>query len=430
MRNSGSVVLIAFGLVAAGCASSDGSASVVTAPPTDAPSADSTVAPPDTTATTVAPTTTATAATTSTTTTNPSVVSEEIDLNHVQVIGSHNSFHLVPQPALFDGIAALAPDLASGIEYSHVSLTEQLESYGIRQFELDLFADTEGGLYANRAANPVVGLEEASGVPELDEPGFKVMHTQDFDYETTCFSLVSCLTEIQAWSTANPRHLPIMIMLEFKELSVPEAAAEEGIELTLDLPWAIPERITPELLDALDVEVRSVFGPEQLIEPDEVRGGADTLEQAVLESGWPTLDDSRGKVLFAMTDGDEIRDMYVADRPSLQGRPIFTSGTPGQSDAAFVRFDNPTDAELDAAARSGYLIRTRTDSPTEDARTNNTERRDAAFSSGAHYLSTDYYAPSEFFESEYVVRFADGQVGRCNPVTAPASCVDDRLVER
>ena len=101
----------------------------------------------------------------------------------------------------------------------------------------------------------------------------------------------------------------------------------------------------------------------------------------------------------------------------------------GDPDAAFVRFDDPTDPGLDQAALDGYIIRTRTDSPTADARNNDGARRDAAFASGAHFLSTDYYVPSEFFDSEYVVEFPDGAVARCNPVTAPASCDDDALVE-
>ncbi|MFK7917466.1 MAG: phosphatidylinositol-specific phospholipase C1-like protein [Ilumatobacter sp.] len=354
---------------------------------------------------------------------------DELRLNEIQVIGSHNSYHLKPQEELFAGIAALSPELASGIEYSHAPLTEQLDTYGIRQFEIDIFADPVGGLYANRASNEVVGLDPASGEPALDAPGYKVMHTQDFDYESTCLTLVSCLSEIEAWSSANPTHVPVMIMLEFKEQSVPEAAAEEGLEIALDLPWAIPVKITPELLQVVDAEIASVFGPERIITPDDVRGDADTLEAAVLDTGWPTVESSRGKVMFSMTDGGAIRDMYVADAPSIEGRPIFTTSSPGQPDAAFVRLDDPTDQAISPTVEAGYLVRTRTDSPTDDARSSDTTKREAALESGAHFLSTDYYRPSEFFESDYVVEFSNGVVARCNPVTAPATCDADQLVD-
>jgi hypothetical protein len=108
---------------------------------------------------------------------------------------------------------------------------------------------------------------------------------------------------------------------------------------------------------------------------------------------------------------------------------MFTNSTPGQPDAAFIRFDDPSDPDLDAAARAGYLIRTRTDEPTIDARTNDTTRRDRALASGAHFLSTDYYRPSEYFDSAYVVSLPSGGVARCNPVTAPSTCSDDQLAE-
>lgn len=242
-------------------------------------------------------------------------------------------------------------------------------------------------------------------------------------------TLVSCLSEIEAWSSAHPDHLPMLIMLEIKTQSVPEAAAAEGIELTIDLPWTVPVPITPELLDALDAEITSVFDPQRLITPDDVRGDAMTLEAAVLARGWPAIDDNRGKVMFALNNTDELRALYSQGRPSLEGRTMFTSATPGDPDAAFVRFDDPNSPELPGAVRAGYLVRTRTDSPTADARANDTFDRDVALGSGAQFLSTDYYEPSPYFDSPYEVRLPNGAAARCNPVTAPPTCSDDQLLE-
>ncbi len=419
-RRWAAALVSAGALTMSACAGSDSDA----ADPVAAEPATS--APPDTTAAAPA-TSSSTSTTTSTTSTVPLVA--DVRLNHLQMIGSHNSFHLLPEPTLFAGIEAVSAELARDIEYSHRTLTEQLDDFGIRQFELDVFADPDGGLYASRAANAVVGLPPESGDPALDAPGFKVLHTQDFDYESTCVTLVTCLGEIDAWSAAHPDHLPIMILVELKDLSVPEAAAEEGIELTIDLPWAQPVETTAEVLAALDAEVRSVFGPDRLFEPDELRGDAATLDEAVRTTGWPLIDDVRGQVLVALNDAGAQRDLYVADTPVLEGRPMFTSATPGAPDAAFVRFDDPFDPGLDAAASAGYLVRTRTDSPTVDARANDTAARDAALAGGAHFLSTDYYEPSPYFDSPYVVALPDGRVARCNPVTAPSACSDALLTE-
>ncbi|MFT5204614.1 MAG: hypothetical protein ACI9C1_004025, partial [Candidatus Aldehydirespiratoraceae bacterium] len=294
--------------------------------------------------------------------------------------------------------------------------------FGVRQFEIDVFADPDGGLYANRAAMPIVGLPLESGLAELDEPGFKVLHTQDFDFETNCLTLQLCLGEVRAWSDANPTHLPLMIMIEVKEESVPAAAADAGIELPeLPIDWTIPIETSAEMLAALDLELIEAIGRDAIITPDDVRGDAATLEEVVLADGWPTIEESRGKVMFAMVNTGDARALYREGAPSLEGRAMFTTSDPGSPDAAFLRIDDPLGGADAIAQRSaeGYLIRTRTDSPTADARTGDTARREAALSSGAHYLSTDYYAEDPSFGTGYAVTLED----RCNPVTAPPDCV-------
>lgn len=356
----------------------------------------------------------------------PSPVPEDepLALNHIQVIGSHNSYHLLPEAPLFEALAQLVPELAQAREYTHRPLTEQLETYGIRQLEIDVYADPEGGLFSTPAANALVGLGPLEDV-ELAEPGFKVLHVQDYDYSTTCLTFVACLGEVAEWSSANPTHLPVMIMVEFKSELVTDAAAAEGIELPA-LPWTVPRPPSPEALEALDVEIRSVFGADRLIVPDDVRGGASTLNEAIIENGWPSLDGSRGKVLFSLI-GAKVRDLYTADAPSLEGRPMFTNSTPGDPDGAFVSIDDPSDPRIASLVEAGYLVRTRTDVPTIDARGNDPSRRDLALASGAHFLSTDYYLPSELFDSPYFVELPDGAVARCNPVIAPPTCLAQDL---
>ena len=167
---------------------------------------------------------------------------------------------------------------------------------------------------------------------------------------------------------------------------------------------------------------------------DECRGKEeDSAREAVEEPEGEAVDDrgaiGRGQVVVALNnDGDE-RDIYIEETPALEGRAMFTSSVPGAPDAAFLRFDNPSDPAIADAAALGYLIRTRTDTPTDDARNNDTTRRDVALASGANLLSTDYYEPSVHFESQYVVSLPGGDVARCNPVTAPTTCTSDQLAE-
>jgi len=366
-------------------------------------------------------TTTVPAPTTVAETTTTTVAPDPLRLNDMQVLGSHNSYHLRPEPLTYAAIELVSAELAESIDYSHRSLTEQLADFGIRQFEIDVFADPDGGLYGTRAALPVVGLPAESGIAALDEPGFKVLHTQDFDFETNCLTLQICLGEVAAWSDANPTHLPLMIMIEVKQESVPDAAAASGLALPdLGIEWTSPVTTDAAVMDALDAELIAAVGADRIIRPDDVRGDALTLEEVVLADGWPTIDDSRGKVMFSLVNTGVARDVYRAPSDVLAGRVMFTTSSPGDPDAAFLRIDDPIGGadEIAQRAAEGYLIRTRTDSPTADARNGDTTRRDAAVGSGAHFLSTDYYAEDPAFGTGYEVAVPP----TCNPATAPAVC--------
>ena len=173
-----------------------------------------------------------------------------VKLNQVQVLGSHNSYHVQPRPRLFILLLAFDPAFLAW-EYTHLPLDEQFETQGIRQIELDVFADPEGGRYARHPLLALIG-EDPVLSPELDEPGTKVLHVQDVDFETTCFTFVACLESVRAWSNAHRGHLPIFVLVEAKD---------EAIIDPLDSGFAIPIPFGPEEFRSLDREIRSVFAP-------------------------------------------------------------------------------------------------------------------------------------------------------------------------
>jgi len=337
-----------------------------------------------------------------------------VALNHIQVLGSHNSFHIRPLEPLWSALLDIS-EIFEAWEYTNLPLDEQFETQGIRQIELDVFADPEGGLFASRDARRVLGLDPASGLPELDEPGFKVLHIQDIDFETTCLTFVSCLTNLRTWSDQHPGHLPITVLVELKEDALPDL---------FGVHFAVPVPIGAAELDAVDAEIRSIFPPEQLITPDDVRQDRPTLEEAVLELGWPALAEARGKVLFLMDNGGAKRAAYRAGRPSLEGRILFTNSTPGEADAAFVKENDPLadPIRIPELVAAGYLVRTRADVDTVEARSGDTRQRDTALASGAQFVSTDFPEPNPAFRTGYEVRIPGGEVARCNPVNAPAGC--------
>ena len=348
-----------------------------------------------------------------------------VRLNQIQTIGSHNSYHLVPSPeelalrSLFTG----AEDLL--MQYEHAPLPVQFADQAVRQIELDVFVDTAGGAYTQPFLRDIATPDADPLPPEMDQPGIKVLHVQDVDYDTTCWTLVACLQQVKSWSDANPHHVPLAVLVELKEQDLNDT-------LGLDpgtLPAVIPEPWTADRMNELDAEIRSVFGPDDMITPDEVRGAHSTLEEAILTDGWPTLSDSQGKVMFLMDNGGGHRTRYLDGHPSLAGRVLFTNASPGNPDAAFVKRNNPRDPSIPTLVEAGYVVRTRADAETIEARNNDTGPRDIALASGAQWVSTDYPVPNMGFgfETSYFASIPGGTVARCNPVNGPADCVSSRL---
>jgi len=325
----------------------------------------------------------------------------------------HNAYHVQARPDLFDAIRAFDPALAASLEYTHPPLPDQLGRLGIRQVELDVFADPEGGLYADRAGLRVIG-DDPIGPPALQDPGFKVLHVQDLDFESTCLTLVACLRTLRTWSDDHPGHLPITVQIEAKDDVLPD----------LGLGFVEPIPIRGPQLDALDAEIRSVLGPDDLITPDDVRGRRSTLEEAVLRDGWPTLGSARGRFLFALDDSGVKRDAYVSGHPSLRGRVLFTDSPPGTPEAAYFVRNDPVSSfdEIQDLVRRGYLVRTRADADTVQARTGDTTMRQAALASGAQFVTTDYPEPDPRFGTGYFVDVPGPGPARCDPVNAPPGC--------
>ncbi|KAF1017072.1 MAG: hypothetical protein GAK31_00331 [Stenotrophomonas maltophilia] len=331
-------------------------------------------------------------------------------LNDMTVVGTHNSYkQAIPRAEL----AALSARDAGAValDYAFPSLTRQLEA-GARQLEIDVLNDPDGGRYAR----PMTALGQGTTLSPtfhaaMAQPGFKTLHMPDVDFRSSCLRFVQCLQEIDTWSRAHPQHVPLLILLN----------AKTGAP---SLPGGVrPLDFNAAAWDALDAEIRSVFGVDRLISPDSVRGSHATLREAVLAGGWPRLQQARGKVLFALDEDAAKVAQYSAGRPSLQGRAMFVNSDEHSPAAAYLTLNDPIAqaARIRAAVAQGFIVRTRADAETEEARRNDTRRRAAAFASGAQYISTDYLWPDLRF-SGYTVRLPAGQVAVCNPQRGAQRC--------
>ena len=329
-----------------------------------------------------------------------------LKLNQMQNLGTHNSFHTRPaEGQMVEIIREKFSYFVGQAKYRHAPLTRQLNALGVRHFEFDVFADPEGGRFSTIPLLKGTGESVDRKIPELLSPGFKVFHLAQIDPDSSCWTLMQCLTEIKQWSDEHPQHLPIMIMIEEKSV--------DYLGLTHYLPSIA---YTEEDYQSLDGEIRSVFPATKLITPDDVKGGYESLEAAVLAGAWPSLQASRGKVLFTQYHGRRLE--------SLTGAVMFPDTRPDDPQAAFIVVEDIVEEfeQVRAWVEQGYIVRTRSDINLQEAVENDRSRLDKALQSGAHFISTDVPEPNPVINPNFSVQIPGGKPARCNPVTAPQWC--------
>ena len=213
---------------------------------------------------------------------------EDLPISQIQVIGSHNSYKQAINPALFNVIKLQDSAAANSLDYEHIPMPEQLDM-GLRNLEIDVYADAKGGKYAHPG-----GFDEVKAQPafdkdgEMNKPGFKVFHVPDLDFRSSALSFTTALQQLRKWSEANPDHTPVFITLEAKDDSIKRRGFTQ------------PEVFTSKTFDELDAVIIENLGKEHIINPDLVRGKYKTLEEAILANKWPKLSQAKGKFLFWM----------------------------------------------------------------------------------------------------------------------------------
>lgn len=327
----------------------------------------------------------------------------DLKINEIQVIGSHNSYKKAILPEVYSYLSKKDTlNFLPRIQYEHIPIPQQLD-LGLRNLEIDVYADSKGGKYAHpKILDLVKTTQPFDPEGKMKNPGYKMIHITDIDYQTWYYTLEGCLKDLKKWSDAHPDHGPIFITLEPKD----GKANKFGTE---------PEHYTSKLFDDLDNELKKYLGKNKIITPDDIRGSYKTLNEAVLNKNWPKVRDAKGKFLFVLDNNSENRDIYLKDHPSLKGRMLFTNSNPGTPESA-VLFMNDPSQKIAELVKQGYIIRTRADADTTEARKEDYSRFEKAKESGAQVITTDYYQPSKLFKSNYKISFDNNTYERKNPV--------------
>jgi hypothetical protein len=335
-------------------------------------------------------------------------------MNQTQVIGSHNSYKIGIEKPLMDIILSERPE-AIGLDYRHIPITQQLE-LGLRSLEIDVLYDPDGGRFSKPKGIDMLKAQEIEAKPYNEEvmkdPGFKVLHIPDIDFRTHCSTFISCLSDIRDWSRAHSDHLPIIITINPKSSGLDRPGFAEVIPFD------------EKVLDALDKEIFEIFKTTQLVTPSQVKGKAKTLRQAILNQGWPDLAKARGKILFVLDADKELTELYLKGDEDY-ARPMFSNTNPENPHAGFFIMNDPVKYEKDIVDRvkMGFMVRTRSDSDTREARTGDKSRFEAAIRSGAQVITTDYYQKSLSPNKDFEITF-DGKYSQCNRVLSKLSTCD------
>jgi hypothetical protein len=286
----------------------------------------------------------------------------------VQSVGTHNSYHVEPATVFDDSH-----------RYTHPPLTTQLE-LGVRTFELDVHARTDGG--------------------------FSVFHLPVIDPETTCADLADCLGELKAWSDAHRCHVPILVWIEPKDEI---DGAIEGLELL--------EGRMQDLDDALG----GVWPDARVIRPGDLLRGAPDLATAIAEQGWPLLREMRGKIIFALLDSGARREEVLAADPVLGTGRLFVDGEIGEPWSVFFKVNNAVaDRQAVEAARAGGGIVT--SNASDEASDAAAAEWAAAWEAGPHHVCSDFVDPG----GAYVASLAEGSP-RCERARVEGGCGPDVL---
>ncbi len=298
-----------------------------------------------------------------------SLGAQQLQLNQIQVKGTHNSYH---QQGL------IAWDASH--KYSHLPLKDQLETRGIRAFELDVH-------------QPALGSD------------LVVYHIAVIDSKTSCSKFKDCLGQLKAWSDRNPGHMSIFVWIEVKD-------ATGGPKF--------------KNFDRIDQEIRAVLG-DRLITPDSVQKDSETLQAAVQLNGWPAVEESRGKFMFMLDQDDRTPTVYLIEG-SLLGRAMFVRATPEHIDSPWAVVAKTSAGSFQKEAMGKNFILSDNvcgaGDKAEDCRSKLQEARNA----GIQLLMDDLEGNDAKHSLDgYFVDLLEPFAVNCNPYNAPIGCESGNL---
>ena len=265
---------------------------------------------------------------------SPGDANSSLPLNWTQMKGTHNSYHM--RRLIF---------YLSEWDYTFPPLDVQAARYNIRAFELDLHVS-------------------------YDNDGLQVYHIYGLDDKSNCKKFVRCLAQLRRFSDSHPRHSPLFVFLQIKEMAG-------------GLPF--------DHFELLESNIKTYLG-DRIVTPDELQGHAQSLKAAVLRKGWPTVGQMAGRIFFILhTTRNNHAKKYTHNFTSLKGRVMFAKATEDQVGLPWALFTHVSAERLDKIAelkRKGLMVLT-SGCLAKTPRSKCSRKKRAARRSGANIIKED-----------------------------------------
>ncbi|MEI6577979.1 MAG: Ca2+-dependent phosphoinositide-specific phospholipase C [Eubacteriales bacterium] len=271
-----------------------------------------------------------------------------IKYNEVRMLTTHNSYKKALSERIYKlSTLVFGPDKFKSIMYEHDTPVKQLEN-GVRGLELDL---------------------------RWQYNGFKIFHSPMPDNLSNSPDWKMTLEELSLWSDANPNHVPITILVEFKN----------------DDPYRnlLFKKMDASKFKELDNTIKTIMGDKVLTAAD-LMGNYPTLAEMVKNNDWPTLSSLKGKFIFLLHPDAEYTDIYINMDKTLKTQvfiPVFSiENIESHYDySAFILYNNPDVDVIKDLVSKHYVVRTFID----NGQLYREDYKARALASGAQMLTTD-----------------------------------------
>ncbi|MBE6751332.1 MAG: phosphatidylinositol-specific phospholipase C domain-containing protein [Ruminococcaceae bacterium] len=283
-------------------------------------------------------------------------IEDGVKLNEIAILGTHNSYQRLATAEtrfamnIIDTITFKKAGLNT-FDFEMDTLTEQLEM-GVRNVEIDI-----------------------ETLDKDDKIEFKVTHNSIVDNASSAYDFTKALQEIKMWSDNNPRHIPVIVIVEPKSFVI----EINGMK-----------KFSLEYAKELDKIVEETLG-DSLLTPEDMLRDYQSFKEMRENDDWISLKEAQGKILVLLHDCD-VTESYIALDETIKTQKMFPMLRYDDRNETYTSFILENDAfranerKAENINESNLIVRTRADVYPDYS----DERYEVIETCGSQIITTDF----------------------------------------